>query len=119
LSKKLFDKYFQKPVEFSINNEITVHVGKELYVEKNGNASTIFNIDEYFYKYFAMISEMYFSKDVDIGNAWDVITNDNFHIIVDLLKHYKDDLLKVIQCLSIEEAEICHFKFEEYILNQI
>jgi hypothetical protein len=46
-----------------------------------------------------------------------VITNKNFHIIPDLLKHFKDELLEVLQCLSVEEVEICHLKFEEYILN--
>jgi hypothetical protein len=117
--EKFTDKYFQKPVEFVINSEIAVHVGRELYVENNGNAGVKFDIDEHFYKYFATISEMHFSKDVDFGNAWDVITCGNDHIIVDLLKHYKDDLLEVLQCLSIEEAEMCHLKFEKYILNEI
>ncbi len=78
-----------------------------------------FDIDEYFYKYFAMISEMHFSKDVDFGFSWDVIANDNFHIIPDLLEHYKDELLEVLQCLSVEEAEICHLKFKEYILSKV
>ena len=46
--EKFFNNYFQKPVEFVINSETAIYVGKELYVEKNGTVSTKFNIDEYF-----------------------------------------------------------------------
>ena len=119
INKEFSDKYFQKPVEFVINSETTVHVGRDVYVKKNGTVSTKFNIDTKFYKYFAMISKKHFSKDVDFGSSWDVITNDNYHIITDLLKHYKDELLEVLQCLTVDETEKCHLKFEEYILSQI
>ena len=79
-NKGLVRKLYKGPVEFKISNEISVNVGDNLFITKNGKVIKKYVIQDQFYKYFANAPDDHYSKESTVCFAWEVISSWNVQV---------------------------------------